>query len=82
MDKSCLLLKARARNARDTRVTGEGERKEAKPAFSLPSSLARTYSSRDKRLGINHYPLDSAVGFPNTYRLDSDLTTGLCYPTE
>ena len=25
---------------------------------------------------INHYPLDSAMGFPNTYLLDSDLTVG------
>ena len=82
MDKSCLLL----RLERETRVTRESLAKEREkrqsPPFSLPSSLARTYSSRDKRLGINHYPLDSAVGFPNTYRLDSDLTTGLCYPTE
>ena len=25
---------------------------------------------------INHYPLDKAIGFPNTYVLDSDLTGG------
>ena len=25
---------------------------------------------------INHYPLDSAVDFPNTYPLDSDLSGG------
>ena len=24
---------------------------------------------------INHYPLDSAIGFPNTYSMDSDLST-------
>ena len=23
---------------------------------------------------INHYPLDSAIGFPNTHLLDSDLS--------
>ena len=25
---------------------------------------------------INHYPLDSAIGFPNTYRLDGDSSGG------
>jgi len=30
---------------------------------------------------INHYPLDSAIDFPNTYLLDSDLSSGYCYPT-
>ena len=25
---------------------------------------------------INHYPVDSAIGFPNTYPLDSDLLGG------
>ena len=25
---------------------------------------------------IHHYPVDSAIGFPNTYLLDSDLTSG------
>ena len=25
---------------------------------------------------INHYPLDSAIGFPDTYPLDSDLSGG------
>ena len=25
---------------------------------------------------INHYPLDSAMGFSNTYLLDSDLSVG------
>ena len=25
---------------------------------------------------INLYPLDSAIGFPNTYPLDSDLSGG------
>ena len=25
---------------------------------------------------INHYPMDSAIGFPNTYTLDSDLSSG------
>ena len=30
---------------------------------------------------INHYALDSAIGFPNTYPLDKDLSGGWCYPT-
>ena len=25
---------------------------------------------------INHYPVDSVIGFPNTYPLDSDLSGG------
>ena len=25
---------------------------------------------------INHYPRDTAIGFPNTYPLDSDLYSG------
>ena len=25
---------------------------------------------------INHYPVDSAIGSPNTYQLDSDLSVG------
>ena len=25
---------------------------------------------------LNHYPLDSAIGFPITYPLDSDLSGG------
>ena len=25
---------------------------------------------------IKHYPVDSAIGFPNTYPLDSDLSGG------
>ena len=30
---------------------------------------------------INHYPLDSAIGFPNTYAVDSDLPSEHRYPT-
>ena len=30
---------------------------------------------------INLYPLDSAIGFPNTCPLDSDLSGGHCYPS-
>ena len=25
---------------------------------------------------INHYPVDNAIGFPNTYPLESDLAGG------
>ena len=30
---------------------------------------------------INRYPVDGAMGFPNTYLRDDDLSDGLCYPT-
>ena len=30
---------------------------------------------------INHYPLDSAIGFAMTYSLDSDLSGGKRYPS-
>ena len=30
---------------------------------------------------IKLYPVDIAINFPNTYPLDSDLSTGLRYPT-
>ena len=30
---------------------------------------------------INHYPVENAIGFPNTYPLDSDLSGGQPYPT-
>ena len=30
---------------------------------------------------INHYPLNIAISFPNTYRLYSDLSGGQRYPT-
>ena len=29
---------------------------------------------------INLYPLNSAIGFPSTYRLDGDLSGGKRYP--
>ena len=29
----------------------------------------------------NHYPVDSAIVFPDTYPLDSDLSGGERYPT-
>ena len=28
---------------------------------------------------MNLYPVDNAVGFPNTYPLESDLSRGQCY---
>ena len=30
---------------------------------------------------INRYPVENAVGFPNTCPLDSDFSGGQCYPT-
>ena len=29
---------------------------------------------------MNHYPVDSTIGFPNIYQLDSDLSGGYHYP--
>ena len=29
---------------------------------------------------MNHYPVDSTIGFPNIYPLDSDLFGGYHYP--
>ena len=29
---------------------------------------------------INPNPVDSAIGFPNTYPLDRGLSSGQCYP--
>ena len=29
---------------------------------------------------MNLYPVDKAIGFPNTHPLDSDLSSGYCYP--
>ena len=36
--------------------------------------IAQTWDSAIHR--INHYPVDSVIGFPNTYPLDSDLSGG------
>ena len=30
---------------------------------------------------INRCPVDNAIGFPNTYSLDSEFSGGQCYPT-
>ena len=30
---------------------------------------------------INHYLLDSTIGFAKAYPLDSDLSGGYCYPS-
>ena len=30
---------------------------------------------------INLYPVVNAIGFPNTYPMDSDFSVGLSYPT-
>ena len=31
---------------------------------------------------MNLYRVDNTIGFPNTYPLDSDLSSGQCYPIE
>ena len=45
-----------------------------KSAFNLQAPVVQTLDSAIHR--INHYPADSAIGFPNTYPLDSDLSGG------
>ena len=42
--------------------------------FILLTPVVQTLDSAIHR--INHYPADSVIGFPNTYRLDSDLSGG------
>ena len=34
----------------------------------------------DSAIRINRYPLDSVIGFPNTYPVDCDLSDGQRYP--
>ena len=39
--------------------------------------LAPVFQTMDSAIqGINLYPRDSAIGFPNTYPLNSDLSVG------
>ena len=45
--------------------------------FSRPRGLAPVVQTMDSAIHrINHYPLDSAIGFAMTYPLDSDLSGG------
>jgi len=46
--------------------------------FTLLASVVQKVDSAIQR--INFYPVDIAVGFPNTYPLDSDLFDGSRYP--
>ena len=39
------------------------------------------YLTMDKGRRIKSYPLDNAIGFPNTYPLDSNLSGGERYTT-
>ena len=51
--------------------------------YSLDSAIQRlnkTGQVDNAMHWINLYPLDSAIGFPNTYQLDSDLFVGWRYP--
>ena len=41
----------------------------------IQAPVVQTLDSAIHRI-TNHYPLDSAIGFPNTYPLDSDLSGG------
>ena len=42
--------------------------------FIYQAPVVQTLDSAIHR--INHYPVDSVIGFPNTYPLDSDLSGG------
>ena len=43
----------------------------------LYENLAPVVQTLDSAIHrINHYPVDSVIGFPNTYPLDSDLSGG------
>lgn len=51
----------------------------AKPRWSL--HLVSVVKKMDSVIHwINLYPLDGAIGFPSTYRLDGDLSSGKRYP--
>ena len=48
----------------------------------LNSGLAPVVQKIDSAIHrINHYPLESAIGFNMTYPLDSSLSSGQCYPS-
>ena len=42
--------------------------------LKVMAPVVQTLDSAIRR--INHYPVDSVLGFPNTYPLDSDLSGG------
>ena len=45
--------------------------------YSEKIDLALVVQKLDSAIhGINHYPADSVIDFPNTYPLDSDLSGG------
>jgi len=48
------------------------KKKSAKPPIQAP--VVQKLDSAIHR--INLYPVDNAIGFPNTYPLDSDLSGG------
>ena len=54
------------------------ERWIAQPAWQqpLPLSTPATQAMDSTIHWINHYRLDCAIGFPNTYPIDSDLSDG------
>ena len=44
-----------------------------KPVNHLAPVVQKVYNTIHR---VNRYPVDSAVGFPNTYPLDRDLSGG------
>ena len=50
--------------------------------LNIRGQLAQVFQKVDNALHwMNLYPLYIAIGFPNTYPLDSDFSVGLRYPT-
>ena len=50
--------------------------------FSFVTILAPVVQTLDSGIHrIKIYPVDNAIGFPNAYQLDSDLSDGYRYPT-
>ena len=63
-------MRKRTRRARETRAP----RSFSVETITHRAPVVQKVGSAIQR--INLYPLDSAVGFPNTYPLDSDLSDG------
>ena len=50
--------------------------------LNIRGQLAPIFQKVDNALHwINLHPVDNAIGFPNTYLLDSDFSVGCRYPT-
>ena len=52
----------------------EGSKPHNQPTIRGQAAVVQTLDSAIHRIKI--YPMDSTIGFPNTYPLDSDLSGG------